>query len=217
MWRGAVGGLVLAISLTGCGFFFGRSRAPVEPRPGGSQVGTASWYGPGFHGHRTSSGEIYDQYDMTAAHPSLPLGTRVSVTNLQNGREVEVRINDRGPFVKSRTIDLSYAAARSLGMLGPGTVPVRIEVLGEAPVRPIPLAYTIQVGSFQDRDNAMRLKGALAKRFDGVYVATLDGPVARYYRVRVGRFSQREEAARFADSVTPLGLSAIIVEDGSHE
>ncbi len=217
MWRGAVGGLILALAVGGCGFLFGRSRVPVASRAGRTEVGTASWYGPGFNGHRTSNGEIYDQYDMTAAHPSLPLGTRVSVTNLQNGREVEVRINDRGPFVKSRAIDLSYAAARSLGMVGPGTVPVRIEVLGEAPPQLVAAAYTIQVGSFQDRDNAMRLKGTLAKRFDGVYVATLDGPAARYYRVRVGRFARREEAVRFARSVTPLGLSAIIVEDGIRE
>jgi rare lipoprotein A len=99
---------------------------------GGVQVGVASWYGPGFHGKRTANGDIYDQYELTAAHPSLPLGTRVMVTNLENGRSVEVRINDRGPFVDNRVIDLSYAAARTIRMLGPGTVPVRIEVLASA-------------------------------------------------------------------------------------
>ena len=217
MWRGVVGGLVLAVSVAGCGFIFGRSRAPLEARPGATETGTASWYGPGFHGNRTSSGEIYDQYQMTAAHQTLPLGTRVSVTNLQNGREIEVRINDRGPFAKSRVIDLSYAAARSLGMLGPGTVPVRIEVLGGQRAALASLAYTIQVGSFVDRDNALRLQGALAKRFDGVHVATLEGQSGRYYRVRLGRFVRREEAVRMARSVAPLGLLPIIMEDGAHE
>src|SRR5439155_519477 len=102
------------------------------PITDGVQVGVASWYGPGFHGNRTANGEIYDQYELTAAHPSLPLGTRVMVTNLENGRAVQVRINDRGPFVGGRAIDLSYAAARTIGMVGPGTVRVRVEVLGSA-------------------------------------------------------------------------------------
>src|SRR5574337_879684 len=129
MRRGVVGWLALAVLLSGCGLVR-RAPRPIETQPGAVQTGTASWYGPGFHGNRTSSGEIYDQYDLTAAHQTLPLGTRVAVTNLQNNRTVEVRINDRGPFVKGRAIDLSYAAARNLGMIGPGTVPVRIEVLG---------------------------------------------------------------------------------------
>src|SRR5881628_122250 len=106
-------------------------RAPAPPPiTNGVQVGVASWYGPGFHGNRTANGEIYDQYELTAAHPSLALGTRVMVTNLENGRAVQVRVNDRGPFVDGRAIDLSYAAARTIGMVGPGTVRVRIEVLG---------------------------------------------------------------------------------------
>ena len=86
---------------------------PPAPPPviDGVQLGVASWYGPGFHGNRTANGEIYDQYELTAAHRTLPLGTRVMVTNLSNGRAVEVRINDRGPFVGGRAIDLSYAAA----------------------------------------------------------------------------------------------------------
>src|SRR5213594_2078042 len=115
------------VGAAGCALF--REPAP-PPIVNGVQVGVASWYGPGFHGNRTANGEIYDQYELTAAHPSLPLGTRVMVTNLANGRAVEVRINDRGPFVDGRTIDLSYAAARTIGLVGPGTVRVRIEVLG---------------------------------------------------------------------------------------
>src|SRR5215510_14489257 len=126
-WRGAACALVVA---SGCTLF----RAP-QPPPivNGVQVGIASWYGPGFHGNRTANGEIYDQFDLTAAHPSLPLGTRAIVTNLSNGRSVEVRINDRGPFVGGRAIDLSYGAARVIQMVGPGTATVRIEVIGTAP------------------------------------------------------------------------------------
>src|SRR6202158_1325868 len=130
MWRGVVGCVVAATCRAGCGLIFGRPKPPpAEPRSA-VQEGMASWYGPGFHGNRTSSGEIYDQNDLTAAHQTLPLGTRVAVTNLQNGRTVEVRINDRGPFGDGRIIDLSHAAAHSLGLIGPGTVLVRLEVLG---------------------------------------------------------------------------------------
>lgn len=214
MWRGVAGCLILTTLVAGCGFFSRRAPAPPEVASRGAvQTGTASWYGPGFHGNRTSSGEIYDQYELTAAHQTLPLGTRVAVTNLQNGKAVEVRINDRGPFVKGRTIDLSYAAARTLGMLGPGTVPVRIEVLGSK-AAPLVATYTIQVGAFTNRDNALQLQHTLARRFDGVYVATLEGNTGRYYRVRLGHFERREQAVAVARSVTPLGLSPVIVEDG---
>jgi rare lipoprotein A len=212
MWRRVAGCLVLLVLLPGCGLV-ARRPARVDSRPGAVEVGTASWYGPGFHGNRTSSGEIYDQYDMTAAHQTLPLGTRVAVTNLLNGREVEVRVNDRGPFVKGRSIDLSYAAARSLGAIGPGTIPVRIEVLPTDGVQFVAVAYSVQVGAFADRDNAVRLQRTLAKRFDGVYVAPLEGASGRYYRVRVGRFGRRDEAVALARSVAPLGLPAVIVED----
>ena len=108
--------------------------APVPPS--NVQEGIASWYGPGFHGKRTSSGERFDQYDFTAAHRTLPLGSWVVVTNKTNGRSIQVYVNDRGPYIQGRVIDLSYAAARAIGMLGPGTVPVRIVVLGTEPPEP---------------------------------------------------------------------------------
>jgi rare lipoprotein A len=110
------------------------TRPVTPPMVGGHQEGVASWYGPGFHGKRTANGEVYDQYELTAAHQTLPLGTRVMVTSLSNGRAVEVRINDRGPFIGGRVIDLSYAAASVIGMIGPGTMPVRVEIL-EQPVQ----------------------------------------------------------------------------------
>ena len=110
--------------------------AGSRPRaPSGATVweGTASWYGPGFHGRRTASGEVFDMYDYTAAHPFLPFGTRVRVTNLANHRSVVVRINDRGPHAKNRIIDLSYQAAKKIGMIGPGTAKVRVEVVAYPP------------------------------------------------------------------------------------
>lgn len=124
------GGLVLVVVvLQACSLV----RPVTPPVVGGRQEGIASWYGPGFHGRRTANGEVYDQYELTAAHQTLPLGTRAMVTSLANGRSVEVRINDRGPFVGGRIVDLSYAAASVIGMIGPGVMPVRLEVL-DAPV-----------------------------------------------------------------------------------
>src|SRR5438876_679833 len=186
-------------------------RAPAPPPiTDGVQVGVASWYGPGFHGNRTANGEIYDQYELTAAHPSLPLGTRVMVTNLENGRAVQVRINDRGPFVGGRAIDLSYAAARTIGMVGPGTVRVRVEVLGSAtlvaaapaaaPVagparRPSPPpptgSYTVEVAALSDPDKAAHLRQVLAHRFPDAFVTPLAGCASR----RLVRHGQVNEDA----------------------
>jgi len=116
------------------------STAPVKAPRGPSfyQIGEASWYGPDFHGKTTANGERYNMLQLTAAHKELPFNTLVRVTNLSNGRTAMVRINDRGPFLKGRILDLSYAAARALGANGPGVIRVGIEVLGTAapPARP---------------------------------------------------------------------------------
>lgn len=114
----------------------GKTYCPLKKvRPGFFQDGIASWYGPGFHGKKTASGEVYDMHDMTAAHSILPLNTVVKVANPKNGKEVVVRVNDRGPFVGDRVIDLSLAAARKLGIVKPGTMPVRVSVIGPADSR----------------------------------------------------------------------------------
>jgi len=127
-------GAVVAVGLAGTLAACSASKPkPVAPVPGAAQTGIASWYGPGFHGRPTASGEIYDQYYLTAAHQTLPHGTRVRVTNLTNGRSVLVRINDRGPFVDDRIIDLSYAAAQQIGMVKAGVADVKVDVSAPAP------------------------------------------------------------------------------------
>ena len=110
------------------------------PSNGVSQTGIASWYGPGFHGKATASGKVYNQNELTAAHQTLPLGTRVMVTNLENGSATEVLVNDRGPFAKGRIIDLSYAAAQSIKMVGPGTALVRLDVIDS----PLPIVRSVR-------------------------------------------------------------------------
>ncbi len=193
-------------------------KVPVPPGTGAIQTGIASWYGPGFHGRPTASGMIYDQGELTAAHQTLPLGTKVMVTNLNNGRSTEVSINDRGPFAKGRIIDLSYAAARSLGMIGPGTIPVRIEVVdGPYGLREIPqsLNYTLQVGSFTGKDNAAKLKEQLKKiypRMAEVSVVPLHAKDTVYYRVQLGTFSDHNEAEKEAHKLARKGFPVIIME-----
>ncbi len=184
---------------------------------GAAQTGRASWYGPEFSGRRTSSGEIYDMYQLTAAHRDLPLGTWVVVTNLNNGRSVEVRVNDRGPFVLDRILDVSYAAARLLGMIGPGVVPVRV-VVTQVPAgdgtRPIGLKgrYTVQVGSFVSEENAKSLKRELVGSFPDVEVVrrTIGGDT--FFRVRIGDFAGQLEAAAMAERLAARGLNVIIME-----
>ncbi|MCZ6547203.1 MAG: septal ring lytic transglycosylase RlpA family protein, partial [Deltaproteobacteria bacterium] len=184
-----------------------------------SQTGIASWYGPGFHGRRTASGAIYNQYDLTAAHQTLPLGSRVIVTNIQNGRSIEVLINDRGPFVKERIIDLSYAAAGGLGMVRPGTIPVRIEVIdsGSFKIRTIrtSLDYTLQAGSFTEIENALELKNRLAKSYLGasqIVIVHFQGKESTYYRVQLGTFSSHHDAEVAAQGLAMDGFPIIIME-----
>lgn len=182
--------------------------------------GIASWYGNKFHGRRTSSGETYDMYAMTAAHRSLPLPTYARVTNLQNGRQVVLRINDRGPFHDNRLIDLSYVAAWKLGIVAKGTGYVEIEALdprAPAPSRPAPETRQasnggaprmyLQTGSFSNWTNAERLKGRLAPvagRPIEIHSAVVGGRTT--YRVRVGPIDDVDQADRLAQRFTELGL-----------
>jgi rare lipoprotein A len=160
------------------------------------EEGVASWYGAPFHGRRTSNGETYDMHEMTAAHRTLPFGSIVRVTNLRNGKQTEVRINDRGPFVANRVIDLSESAARAIEMMGPGTAPVRLEIVSGP--NPQIGYFGVQVGAFLSPDNADRLKAQLSARYSSVSVVTFESPNGTFYRVRVGRLPSEEAARQLA-------------------
>lgn len=192
---------------------------PIPNARGFEQQGIASWYGREFHGRKTSSGEIYNMHALTAAHKTLPLGTFVRVQNLSNGKTLDVRINDRGPFVKGRIIDLSYTAAKSLGVVGPGTAPVKITALGTPaagaaagglPVY-VPTDYysgnfTFQVGAFAERANAERLVSKLDQRYQNAHMTTYFDGQRTFYRVRVGLSSNLEQAVAYEQSLIRDGF-----------
>ncbi len=189
-----------------------RSEKPVTTPPAGYvEVGEASWYGPGFHGRMTSSREIFDMQDLTAAHPSLPFGTMVEVTNLENSRTVTVRINDRGPFVKNRIIDLSYAAARMLGLIGPGTARVRLEVVGfkNPELSSEKDKIILQLGSFLDPDRARALYQNLKEKYPQVFISTYQAVSGQiFYRVRL-RADSEEEAQQLASELSSAGYPVL--------
>lgn len=184
--------------------------ASAKPRTAGStyERGIASWYGPGFHGQYTASGERYDMEAMTAAHPTLPFGTLVEVRNLDNGLATTVRINDRGPFKRNRIIDLSRAAARAIGMIGPGTAVVELVAVGVQP--PGPGAFAVQVGAFREADRAEELSARLRSRYPTVAVRS----DLVWHRVQVGQFGNRGAAEKLERELRALGYGAIVVPLG---
>jgi rare lipoprotein A len=190
--------LVAALGATAC--------ATQRPHAGVVlERGIASWYGPGFHGRFTASGERYDQQGFTAAHPTLPFGTELEIRNLGNGRSVRVRVNDRGPFRKNRVIDLSQAAARALGMIGPGTALVEIAAVGEPTLAP--RGFAVQVGAFAAAARAAELAASLCDRYPDVRVRS----DAVWHRVQVGAFAARHDAELAAEELAALGLTAVVV------
>jgi rare lipoprotein A len=190
---------------------------PLPDAKGFRQEGIASWYGPDFHGKRTSSGETYDMHGMTAAHKTLPLGTLVRVRNLQNQRTVELRINDRGPFVGSRVIDLSYEAARQLGVIGPGTAAVEVVAIGVLAGSPVDLYggnFTFQVGAFSSRESAEKLRAELNPRFGNAHIVEFDRGDRLFYRVRVGKSTSLQEAIAYEAHLIRNGFpDAFVVAD----
>jgi len=172
------------------------------------KVGLASWYGDPYHGRRTSNGETYNKYKMTAAHRTLPFDTVVKVNNIENGRNVKVRINDRGPFVDNRIIDLSYAAAREINMIGPGTAKVSLDVL-EVVSNPFPL--TIQVASFKDKNRAEETKKSLEKRYTPIFIKPFESAEGKYYRVLVGEYPTPQLARQAAHDLKSLHFDVLIV------
>jgi rare lipoprotein A len=186
------------------------SKAPSAPGAPAAPVvqneeGIASWYGHPFDGRPTSSGEIYNMHDLTAAHRTLPFGTQVRVHDLDNQQEVLVRVNDRGPFVNGRILDLSYAAAKEMGMIGAGTARVRLEILNPT-VLNLPGIFAVQVGAFRDRANAERLRDRIAQRFQPVIIQSFDRGDGLYHRVRVGQESSEEAARELARQLQGAGL-----------
>jgi rare lipoprotein A len=200
---------------------------PRADADGFRQSGLASWYGDPFHGRKTANGETYNMHGISAAHKTLPFNTVVNVRNLDNGRDIRVRINDRGPFVRNRVIDLSYGAARQIGLVGPGTARVELIALGVvtdanesvtakptyAPVDYNSGKFTFQVGAFRDRGNAERLKLKLASAYKNAHICTFDAGDGLYYRVRVGDFANLEEARKGEDILLRDGYPAFVVAE----
>jgi len=196
------------------------AHAPMEARPGLAYTAVASWYGPGFNGKRTASGEVFDMDRPSAAHRTFPFGTKLRVTNPKTGKSVDVTVNDRGPFVAGRELDLSKAAAFEIGALS--TCAVHIEVLGRdtSYVKTVKLAPTpgrgafrVQIGSFTDASNAERLKMGLEISHDNVRIsrATVGGRL--FNRVQLGSFKDKDDAMELARSLADEGYDTLLVRD----
>jgi len=202
--------------------------------PSRVQVGVASWYGKGFHGRLTASGEVYDMYQITAAHRTADLGTYALVTNLENGQAVRVRINDRGPFKHSRILDLSYAAARQIDLVRTGSGRVKIEFQDDSlpsvtpAVTPISVAYqesrtvpvsqmlvvqplVVQEGAYGDESNAVQVHKTLTTVYPRVWIAMAPELSQTLHRVRLGPFQNYTEAERVVHEVQARGYAAVIV------
>jgi rare lipoprotein A len=206
---------------------YGKRYYTLNSSNGYRERGIASWYGTKFHGRRTSSGEPYDMYAMTAAHKSLPLPTYVRVTNLKNGRSVVLRVNDRGPFHSNRIIDLSYSAAWKLGILAKGTGYVEVVALDPRSPQPVTVATKqsrpateavqlyLQTGSFSVRANAEQMKWRMQTVSGGpvnIEPVQIGGRIT--YRVRVGPIASVTVADRLAQQIADLGLETprIVIE-----
>jgi rare lipoprotein A len=186
------------------------SRDEAAPDVDYIDEGNASWYGAPFHGRRASNGEIYDMNKLTAAHRTMAFGTMVKVTNVTNGKSVVVRITDRGPFVENRIIDLSHAAAQAIESIGPGVVPVRLEVVSSGD--PFGGFFTVQVGAFKDKDNADRLRARLNEQYPPATIQQVVTDEGTFYRVRAGKISGEQNAQKFADELkTREGFHTMVI------
>lgn len=201
----------------------GKTYFPLPSAEGYEEVCTASWYGPKFHENLSASGEIYNMYDFTAAHKILPIGTYVLVENLENGKQIVVRISDRGPFVGDRCIDLSYAAAKELGMMEKGLAKVKITALSEGMMTEEGIVYKnvpnirfrefyLQVGAFKVYQNALKLKSKLEKEFEKVIVEPVKKNGTVFYRVWVYLSDDLYSAMKLAENLKKERLrSAFLV------
>lgn len=204
----------------------GEKYYPIPDAEGFYQSGKASWYGKDFHGRPTASGEVYDMYKISAAHKTLPLGTWVRVMNRADKREIVVRVNDRGPFVKGRIIDLSYGAAREFGLIGPGVIDVEVVALArevgtvKSPVGIRPVVeigdlnrgeFTVQVGAFRDRSNALRLVNRLKGVFEYVEVSTYLDTEGNIFRVRVTKSDTLQKAGEMEKKLEQMGFNEAFI------
>jgi len=207
-----IAGLVLLVA--GCASTSAPQRGPVAPSPpagGVSEEGLASWYGEPYHGRATASGTRYDMWGMSAAHRTLPFGTRVHVRNLDNGQEADVTINDRGPFVAGRILDLSRAAAEALGAIGPGVIPVRVEVRQLGDGMPDEPCWEVQVGAFAREENAIRARATLEGKGFSVRFAPAGGGLTR---VRATGIEGKPKALRAAQLLAADFPGAVAVPCG---
>ena len=178
------------------------------------QRGVASWYGPGFHGNQTANGERYNMHAHTAAHRTLPMGSVVEVRSLTTDRRVRVRINDRGPFVKGRIIDLSYKAAKDLGMAIKGTDRVEIRVIDYRHRPGDRGVLRVQVGSFADKGNALALKAEIERKYPDVLIVPVNLGGETHYRVLVGQFVSERHADALAEELEArLAVETIVIRD----
>ncbi|MCL4427719.1 MAG: septal ring lytic transglycosylase RlpA family protein [Deltaproteobacteria bacterium] len=237
----------VAAALSGCVPYIiggGQGRGSFNRPPGyypprqishNVEVGVASWYGPGFQGRKTASGQIYNMYDLTAASLTLPLDSYAYVTDLQNHRSVEVCVNDRGPYADGRIMDLSYAAAKALNMVGPGTALVRVQYLG---AKPVPLSecrryvgnsrlnvyrsvkyipptsgYTLQFAAYTVKAKALQKISIIKKLVPGVHLATKNVKGVFYYKVVFGKFKDLKAAYNFAKVIVKYGYDIYITSN----
>jgi rare lipoprotein A len=193
---------------------------PLASCVGYQEDGIASWYGKKFHGRKTASGEVYNMYAMTAAHKTLPMFTKVRVLNLENGRSADFIINDRGPFVKKRIIDLSYQGARTLGIVSKGTARVRVTALG-GPTRSNKAQkarsnelYYVQVASYRNHTNASRVLGRLQQLgYSGSRMHPVLIGNERWWRVQAGVFSRLENADQARKRLAGEFPASFIIEN----
>ncbi len=204
---------------------FGVHYTPIDSAEAFQETGIASWYGRPFHGRKTASGEIYNMHASTAAHRTLPMGTFLKVRNLENDKEIIVRINDRGPFAKDRIIDLSYHSAKKIDMIQKGTVPVEITAISadnkdlQAHVSAAHADYftgdfTVQVGSYADKTRAEALREQLQDFGKEVFVTQASVNGQTVYRVRVGKFSTLDDARQLQAVLTQNGYGNAIAVSG---
>lgn len=214
----------LLIIIVGMVLLASCAKTPKIPEPdyapgSGGEYVTASWYGEKFHGRPTASGERYDMYGLTAAHKTMKFGTKLHVTNPDTDQSVVVIVNDRGPFIRGRDLDLSYGAAKKIGHLKKGVGKVWIEYLERDMryVKRVPFvsptfsgALTVQVGAFTEQENAIRLKQGLEIKYDNVHITTVLINGKTFYRVKVGKFNNGTSAYSTAEKLADEGYSAFI-------